>query len=139
MNKTVLTLIPKSDHPEHTSHFRPISLCTTQYKVIAKTVANRLKPNMEELVSPTQSSFIQGKHITDNIIIAQEVIHSIKKKMGKKGMLAIKMDLEKAYDQLRWDFILDAERSESAGYDDFTHYEALNYSYNADWVEWKPH
>jgi len=53
---------------------------------------------MEELVNPCQSSFIPNRNNGDNVIIAQEVIHSMKnKKQGKKWM-AIKNDLEKAYD-----------------------------------------
>lgn len=54
-----------------------------------------------------QSSFIQGRSIIDNIIIAQEVVHSMRKKQGKGGWMTLKIDLEKAFDRLRWDFIHD--------------------------------
>ena len=40
----------------------------------------------------------------DNVIIAQEVIHSMKHKKGNSGWMAIKVDLEKVYDRLKWSF-----------------------------------
>ena len=57
------------------------------------------------LIGTQYTSFVPGRHIIDNIVIAQEVIHSMCKKTGKKGFMAIKVDLEKAYDRLNWDFI----------------------------------
>ena len=68
-------------------------------------ISNRLKGIMPLLISPAQASFIKGRSIVDNIIIAQEVIHSMKHKKGKQGWLAIKVDLEKAFDRIRWEFI----------------------------------
>jgi hypothetical protein len=62
---------------------------------------------MPLLVGPHQCSFIKGRQSTDNIIIAQEVFHSMRIKKGVKGYMAVKVDLEKAYDRLRWEFILD--------------------------------
>lgn len=62
---------------------------------------------MEDLVSPNQCSFVPKRHSSDNIIIAQEVIHSMRSKKGKTRWMAIKIDLEKAYDRLRWDFVRD--------------------------------
>ena len=95
--KTVIVLIPKNEKPESFSHFRPISLCNTVYKIITKVIANRLM----------QSSFVPGRHIVDNIIITPEVIHSMTRMKGKEGFMAIKMDSEEAYDRLEWNFILD--------------------------------
>ena len=75
------------------------------YKTITKIIANRLKNVLPDLVGPHQTSFVLGRHITENIIIAQEIIHSMRQKTGKRGFMAIKVDLEKAYDRLSWDFI----------------------------------
>ena len=55
---------------------------------------------MGKLVSPMRSSFVKGRHILDNIIIVHELIHSMGKRRGKKGVIAIKVDLDKAYDRL---------------------------------------
>lgn len=80
--------------------FRPISLYNVSYKIVTKIRARRLRVVMEELVSPCQCSFIPHRQSGDNIVIAQEVIHSMKKKTGKIGWMAAKIDLEKAYDRL---------------------------------------
>lgn len=107
LNNTVIALIPKVPQPTTIKEFRPISLCSVVYKLVTKILSSRIKHLMPLLILPYQSSFIQGRSITDNIIIAQEVIHSMKKKTGKKGWLAIKVDLEKAFDKLSWAFIQD--------------------------------
>ena len=60
---------------------------------------------LPQLISPIESSFVPGCQITDNVIVMQEVLHSMRRKTGSKGWMAIKLDLEKAYDRLRWDFI----------------------------------
>ena len=54
INKTFITLIPKSDDPESTNHFRPISLCNICYKIIAKILANRVKHLLHKIISPLQ-------------------------------------------------------------------------------------
>lgn len=65
---------------------------------------------MQNIISPTQCSFVPGRHSSDNIIIAQEVIHSMRIKKGNKGIMAIKIDLEKAYDRLNWGFLIQCLR-----------------------------
>lgn len=108
LNNTLLALIPKVAHPETVKQFRHISLCNVTYKIIAKVIViNRLKPIMEQLVSHEQSSFVPGRQISDNIIIYQEVLHSIRTRSSGKKIMVIKIDLEKAYDRLRWSFIQD--------------------------------
>ncbi|KAH9750393.1 putative ribonuclease H protein [Citrus sinensis] len=87
--------------------FRPISLCTVAYKTVTKIIANRLQALLPELIGPQQTSFVPGRHIVDNIVIAQEVVHSMPKKTGKRGLMAIKVDLQKAYDRLNWSFIFE--------------------------------
>jgi len=102
LNETLLILIPKIPNPQSITQLRPIGLCNVAYKTIAK---NRLKLVMETLVAPTQCIFIPGMQITDNIIIVQEMLHTMRWKSGETGYMAIKIDLEKAYDRLRWPFI----------------------------------
>ncbi|XP_060962306.1 uncharacterized protein LOC133032394 [Cannabis sativa] len=104
-NATNIVLIPKVQNPKRTNHFRPISLCNVVYRVIAKIIANRLKPILPSIICPTQAAFVPGRNIHDNNVIIQEVIHSFNRKKGKEGFFAIKIDLVKAYDRLSWRFI----------------------------------
>ena len=106
INSTFLVLIPKVDHPEEVKDLRPIGLCNVILKLITKIMANRLKPLMQSIISPTQCSFVPGRHSSDNIIIAQEAMHSMRLKKGNKGMMAIKIDMEKTYDRLNWNFLI---------------------------------
>ena len=105
VNRTVLVLIPKTEQPISLRIYRPISLFTVTYKTIIKIIANRLQELLPDLIGPHQTSFVPGRHITENIIVAQEIIHSMRRKKRRKGFMAIKVDLEKAYDKLSWSFI----------------------------------
>lgn len=107
LNKTLIVLISKVLGPEVVTQYRSISLCTVPYKVITKFIINRLKPIMPMLVTKNQTSFVKGRHITYNVVIAQKVVHSTRVRKREKGFMALKIDMEKAYEQLRWDFIKD--------------------------------
>ena len=107
LNTTHIALIPKIQGLETLSNYRPISLCNTVYKVMSKIIVTRLRPYLDKLISPCQSTFIPSRKGIDNAIIVQEVIHSLSKKKGKVGYMALKIDLEKAYDKLEWSFIRD--------------------------------
>ena len=88
-------------------NYKPISLCNIVYKIVTKVIVTRLRPYLDKLISPLQAAFVPGRKGIDNAIIAQEVIHSINKKKGKVGYMALKIDLEKVYDKLEWSFIKD--------------------------------
>ncbi|XP_042028450.1 uncharacterized protein LOC121775434 [Salvia splendens] len=107
MNQTIICLIPKSEVSKSLSQFRLISLCNVMYKLVTKTIATRLKKLMSVIVRPTESSFVAERHITDNIVIAQEAIHSMRSMKGKHGVMALKVDLEKSYDRVSWAFLYD--------------------------------
>lgn len=101
INNTLVVLILKINQPVYVSQFRPISLCNVTYKTITKVIVNKLKGCLMNIISPFQASFSSGRCIQDNIIIVQEMIHSMRKIRSKKGFMAIKVDLEKAYDHLK--------------------------------------
>ena len=101
LNHSYIVLIPKKPFPDEVSHFRPISLCNVIYKVISKVMVNRLKPIMDSLITPHQNAFIQGRNILDNILLAREIMDTLKKKKGKKFSFgALKIDMSKAYDKV---------------------------------------
>ncbi|PNY16580.1 ribonuclease H, partial [Trifolium pratense] len=106
LNRTFVALIPKCKNPGSPNHFRPISLCNVIMKIVTKCIANRMKCILPEVVDEEQSAFVKGRLITDNALIAMECFHWMKKKTkGKKGMMALKLDMAKAYDRMEWPFI----------------------------------
>lgn len=104
MNEALIYLIPKVTQPKTLAQLQPISLCNVITKIVSKILANKLKPVMASLTSPMQSSSIPGRTTIDNIVVAQEALHSLKKKKGRRGALILKVDLEKEYDRLDWGF-----------------------------------
>ena len=100
LNQTQIALILKIQGLETLGNYRPISLCNTVYKVVTKIIVARLRPFLDNLISPLQSAFVPRRKGIDNVIIAQELIHSLGRKKGKVGYLAVKIDLKKAYDKL---------------------------------------
>lgn len=107
INRTLLVIIPKIDNPLRLTMYRPISLCTVVYKTVTKIIANRSQSILSHLIGPHQTSFVPGRHIIENTVVAKDVIHSMRNKRGKRGQMAIKVDLKKAYDRLSWGFIHD--------------------------------
>lgn len=105
VNFTDICLIPKVPRPEFVSQFRPISLCNSIYKVVSKVIVNRLKEIIPTVISPNQAGFVPGRSIHEHIVVAQEMVHSMRRLTGRKGAFAIKVDLPKAYDKLKWSFV----------------------------------
>ena len=78
-NDTATVMILKINSLDKVTQFKPISLCNVVYKVISKMVAARLKVFLPEIISLTQSVFVPGRMITDNVLVAYECFHKTKK------------------------------------------------------------
>ena len=78
LNHTFIALIPKVEKPRKVMEFRPISICNVVYRIVAKTITNRLKPILNHIISPNQSAFIPNRLITNNVIIGYECLHKIR-------------------------------------------------------------
>uniref|UniRef100_A0A803NXT3 Reverse transcriptase domain-containing protein n=1 Tax=Cannabis sativa TaxID=3483 RepID=A0A803NXT3_CANSA len=105
INQTFIVLIPKKIGAKCFDEFRPISLCNFTYKIISKILANRLRPLLQELISPYQSAFVPGRWIAENSIMAHEVLDSFNKLKGRDGFVGLKLDMSKAYDRIEWSFL----------------------------------
>ncbi|XP_039007851.1 uncharacterized protein LOC120135691 [Hibiscus syriacus] len=103
-NATTIALVPKVPNPNNVRDFRPISCCSVIYKTITKILVKRLATLLPGIISLNQSTFVKGRNIVDNTLLAQELVRGY----GRKSIsprCALKIDLQKVFDSLRWGFI----------------------------------
>ncbi|XP_074346913.1 uncharacterized protein LOC141685724 [Apium graveolens] len=106
LNNTNIVLIPKKKCPIVVGYLRPISLCNVLVKIVTKVIANRLKGVLDKVISENQSAFLSGRLISDNVMIAYEVMHMLKRKRrGRDSYMALKLDMSKAYDRIEWSYL----------------------------------
>ena len=113
LNTTFLVLIPQKGNVEDLKEYRTISLLGSLYKILAKVLANRLRCVIDKVVSPSQNTFVEGRQIFDATLISNEVVDSMLRR--NDGGLFYKLDIEKAYDHLSWEFMLEVMRRMSFG------------------------
>ena len=102
-NASFLCLIPKVENPQHLGKFIPISLVGCLYKIISKALSLRLKKVIGKIIDARQSTFLEGRGLLDSVLVANEVLEEYKRK--RKSCVFFKVDYEKAYDLVNWDFI----------------------------------
>ncbi|XP_059310476.1 uncharacterized protein LOC132061833 [Lycium ferocissimum] len=104
INCTAITLVPKVPNPSTIKDYRPIACCTVLYKIIAKVLAARLQKVLPSIISEAQSGFVPGRKISDNVILANELVKSYARKHISPRCM-IKVDMQKAYDSVEWPYL----------------------------------
>ena len=104
LNATFIVLIPKKNGALDISDYRPISLIGCIYKVLAKVLVRRMVKVMDKLISENQNAFVGGRQIVDASLVANECVDGHLR--SKEPEVLCKLDIEKAYDYVSWDFLL---------------------------------
>ena len=101
LNKTNIALIQKKKSPTQMADFRSISLSNVAYKIITKVLSNRLKIVLPQIITENQSAFLTERLITDNILVAYEIMHYLNnKREGNESFMSVKLDMSKAFDRV---------------------------------------
>jgi hypothetical protein len=104
LNKANIILVPKKDGVESIRDFRPISLIHGVAKIITKVLALRLAPLINNLISPCQSAFIKRRSIHANFLYVRNLTRRFHR--TKTLALLLKLDISKAFDSVRWDYLI---------------------------------
>ena len=95
----IVFLIPKKGkEPTLLKNWRPLTLLNTDYKILAKVMANRIKPVLQYVIAETQTGFMEGRHIGENIRRTMDLVSHVSK--NKKEALLISLDYEKCFDKI---------------------------------------
>jgi hypothetical protein len=105
INYGIITLIPKSVEADIIQKFRPICLLQVFFKIVSKALTVRAVLVMNKLLHPYQTAFVEGRYITDGVMLLQEVLRE--SKFRKQQGVILKIDFEKAYDKVNWEFLFD--------------------------------
>ena len=108
LNFGVITLLPKKENAVQILQYRPICLLNVSFKIFTKVGTNRITEIAHKVIRPTQSAFMPGRHILEGVVILHETIHELQRK--KMDGVLFKIDFKKAYDKVKWPFLLQALR-----------------------------
>ncbi|CAH9079751.1 unnamed protein product [Cuscuta europaea] len=104
VSNTLIVLIPKNDNPSSYSEFRPICLSTFISKICTKVMVTRLKSVLPKIISKQHAGFMANRDIADQVLIAQELMHNIDKKVRGSNFV-VKLDMSKTFDKVSWHFL----------------------------------
>jgi len=104
-NASFVALVPKVRDPSTLEQYRPISLVGAMYKIITKLLANRIKKMLSSVIDESQSTFLKDRGILDSVLMVNEVVENLRR--GGRSDMCLKVDFEKAYDSVRWEFLYD--------------------------------
>jgi hypothetical protein len=103
LNYGIISLIPKVKGADTIKQFRPIALINVIFKFIAKAYAIRLAAIAHRTIDRSQTAFIKGRSLHEGVLALHEITHELRVK-SLLGLL-LKLDFEKAYDRVNWDFL----------------------------------
>jgi len=98
-----IILLPKKKDAKVIQQYRPICLLNVSFKIFTKVATNRLTTIAQKIISPTQTAFLPGRNIMEGAVILHETIHELHSK--KQDGIIFKIDFEKAYDKVKWNFL----------------------------------
>ncbi|XP_028114676.1 uncharacterized protein LOC114312615 [Camellia sinensis] len=119
INSSFITLVPKKENLVSVANYRLITLVGSLYKILSKVLSSRLKAVLPQIISKNQSAFLGGMNILDGVLVTNEVVDGWKK--SRKRGLIIKLDFEKIYDLLNWDFLFSM---------------MINFGFGEKWMGW---
>jgi hypothetical protein len=103
LNFGIITLIPKQQEVKKVQQYRPICMLNVSFKIFTKVMANRLALVANKLIGQSQTAFQRGRNILEGVVVLHETLHEVRKK--KQSGLILKIDFEKAYDKVNWQFL----------------------------------
>ncbi|XP_026459748.1 uncharacterized protein LOC113360454 [Papaver somniferum] len=102
------------------SQYRPIGLSNVLFKIFTKIISVRMNGLMEKLISLQQASYVKGRSIQEQILLASEMVNEMRKKR-RGGNVAFKLDISHAYDSVSWTFLLKVMQK---------------YGFSSSWCDW---
>jgi hypothetical protein len=119
LNFGMISLIPKLKEANNIRQFRPICVLNIYYKWFTKVLTTRLTPFANKIINKNQTTFIPGRFILEGVIVLHEILHELR--VTKTKGVVLKLDFEKAYDKVHWDFLIDVLRQKN---------------FHDKWIEW---
>ena len=103
LNFGIIMLLPKKTNDVQIQQYIPICLLNVSFKIFTKVVVNRLIQVADNVIRPTQSAFMPGRHILEGVVVLHKMLDELHR--SKANRVILKLDFEKAYDNVRWSFI----------------------------------
>jgi len=103
LNSSKIVRIPKKGDKFLLTNYCPISFLGTPYKILVKTLTNRLKQHLDSWIVPSQTTFVQGRSIFDSVLMANEDISWAEE--SNQNLVILLLDFEKAFDRVSWNFL----------------------------------
>ncbi|MCO5592232.1 hypothetical protein L7F22_046230 [Adiantum nelumboides] len=100
MSSNIISLIPKGGDASTLQQWRPITLMSSVYKILARMITARLRPFLLDLIHLSQTSFFQDRSILDNVVTFYEAVEWARKMEHPTAIMLL--DFEKAYDRVDW-------------------------------------